>query len=77
MKITSITGILVVAFGLHGQDKNPLKVEAPKKPDIKEVSPGIFQVGTVRLNKEKREISLPVIVNMNEGPMEYLVVTGK
>lgn len=77
MKITSITGILVIAYGLHGQDKNPLKVEPPKKPDIKEVSPGIFQVGTVRLNKEKREISLPVIVNMNEGPMEYLVVTGK
>lgn len=77
MKITSITGILVIAYGLHGQDKNPFKVEPPKKPDIKEVSPGIFQVGTVRLNKEKREISLPVIVNMNEGPMEYLVVTGK
>ena len=77
VKEAFLTLLFVVIYGLNGQDKDPFKTEPPKKPDIKEVSPGIFQVGTVRLNKEKREISLPVIVNMNEGPMEYLVVTGK
>ena len=77
MKEAFLTLLFVVIYGLNGQGNDPFETEPPKKPDIKEVSPGIFQVGTVRLNKEKREISLPVIVNMNEGPMEYLVVTGK
>ena len=77
VKEAFLTLLFVVIYGLNGQDNDPFKTEPPKKPDIKEVSPGIFQVGTVRLNKEKREISLPVVVNMNEGPMEYLVVTGK
>ena len=65
------------AFLLSGQIKDPFKPEPPRKPNIKEITPGILQVGTVHLNKEKREISLPVTVNMNEGPIEYLVVTGK
>ena len=77
VKEVFLTLLFVFIYGLNGQDNYPFKTEPPKKPDIKEVSPGIFQVGTVRLNKEKHEISLPVVVNMNEGPMEYLVVTGK
>ena len=60
-----------------GQVKDPFKPEAPRKPSIKEITPGILQVGTVHLNKNKKEISFPVMVNMNEGPIEYLVVTGK
>ena len=60
------------------QEKDPFgKPEPPRKPNIKEIAPGILQVGTVRLEKKKREIHLPVTINMNEGPLEYLVVTGK
>jgi len=77
MKTMCLTIILAIALGVRGQEKNPFSPELPKKPSIKEISPGILQVGTVRLDKVKREISLPVMVNMNEGPMEYLVVTGK
>ena len=77
MKTLCLTIIISTALGVHGQEKSPFKPEPPKKPAIKEVGPGILQVGTVRLDKDKREISLPVMVNMNEGPMEYLVVTGK
>ncbi len=77
MKIMCLATIFVTTLGLNAQEKSPFKPESPKKPAIKEVSPGILQVGTVRLDKMKREISLPVMVNMNEGPIEYLVVTGK
>jgi len=68
---------LCAAFLLSAQERDPFKPEPPRKPNIKEITPGILQVGTVLLNKKKREISFPVTVNMNEGPIEYLVVTGK
>lgn len=70
--------LLTSALMLSAQEDCPFgKPEPPKKPDIKEIKPGIFQIGTVRLEKPKREIFVPVSINQNEGPMEYLVVTGK
>ena len=72
------TVLLALAGALQAQVDCPFgKPEPPPKPDIKEVAPGIFQVGTVRMEKKTARISLPVTINMNEGPMEYLVVTGK
>ena len=65
------------SLSLKAQPKDIFGSEPPKKPDITETAPGVFQVGTVKLVKAKNEISFPVSVNMNEGPMEYLVVTGK
>ena len=53
------------------QGKDPFgKTEPPRKPNIKEIAPGILQVGTVRLEKKTHEIHLPVTINMNEGPLE-------
>lgn len=49
----------------------------PPKPSIKEIRPGVFQVGGVLLEKEKSQISFPVIVNMHEGLLEYILVSGK
>ena len=70
--------LLAAALMVNGQEDCPFgKPEPPKKPDIKEIKPGVFQVGTVRLEKAKREIVMPVSINLNEGPMEYLVVTGQ
>ena len=72
------TVILAMAGVLHAQEDCPFgKPKPPPKPNIKEITPGIFQVGTVRMEKKKARISLPVTINMNEGPMEYLLVTGK
>ena len=74
-----LTTVLLAAVGiLHAQEDCPFdKPKPPPKPDIKEIAPGVFQVGTVRLEKNISKVSLPVTINMNEGPMEYLVVTGK
>ena len=72
------TVLLALAGALQAQVDCPFgKPDPPPKPDIKEIAPGIFQVGTVRMEKKAARISLPVTINMNEGPMEYLVVTGK
>jgi hypothetical protein len=41
---------------------------------LQEVAPGIFQIGKVRLNKPERTVSIPVVVNMRTGVVEYLLV---
>ena len=79
MEHTCLATILIMmAATLNAQEDCPFgKPEPPRKPNIKEITPGIFQVGTVRMEKKTARISLPVTINMNKGPMEYLVVTGK
>ena len=44
-------------------------------PSIREVSPGVFQVGGVKLEREARRVSFPAKLNMTNGPIEYLLVT--
>lgn len=43
---------------------------------LKQIGPGIFELGKVRLDKERRTVSFPAVVNMNEALIEYLVVTS-
>ena len=75
--------IVVVAVGLGAwhwvvaQEKNPFGKEPLPKAVIVDVAPGVKRVGAVTLDANKKQISLPVAINMNEGPLEYLVVTGK
>lgn len=40
------------------------------------VSPGVFQIGGVRLDKTDRSVSFPAVLNMNNGPLEYFLVTA-
>ena len=48
---------------------------APAEP-VREIGPGLFQVGSVRINQEQRMIRVPAIVNMREGNLEYLLVAS-
>ena len=45
-------------------------------PKIRQISPGIFEIGKVRLEKATRSVTFPAVVNMTEAIVEYLVVTG-
>jgi hypothetical protein len=47
-----------------------------KQPPLKEISPGIFELGKVRLDQKRRCISFPAALNMNEALVEYLLVTS-
>ena len=67
---------ILLASAAWSQD-DPFKPEPLPKPVIKEIAPGILQVGTVKLIKKTREVHLPVTIEMHEGPIEYLVVTGR
>src|SRR5438128_11850370 len=48
-------------------------------PPLRQIEAGVFQLGGVKLDKNKRTIHFPGLVNMNQGPIEYLLVneTGK
>jgi hypothetical protein len=56
---------------------NSVPTNAPAKPVVKELSPGVFEVGPVKLDKQAKTISFPASVNMRDGIVEYwLVNTG-
>jgi hypothetical protein len=42
---------------------------------VKQIAPGIFQIGRVRLDKQSRSIAFPAVVNMTEAAIEYAIVT--
>lgn len=48
----------------------------PANAPLKQIAPDIFQIGSVRLDKENRTIRFPATVNMTNGLVEYFVVTG-
>ncbi len=42
---------------------------------IRQVGPGIFEIGRVRLDKNARTVAFPAVVNMTEAIIEYVIVT--
>lgn len=42
---------------------------------LKEVRPGVFELGQVRFDKDKRTVNFPASVNQREGNLEYVIVT--
>lgn len=62
--------LLVAAMPLLAQE--PPKFEPPKQ-----VGPGLFEVGTVRIDKNASTVTLPAKVNMVDGLVEYFCVTPK
>jgi len=52
------------------------KVESMKHLAMRRVSPDVLEIGPVRLDQRARSVSFPAVVNMNQGLLEYLLVTG-
>lgn len=71
-----LVGCAVAIGSAQPADGLPDK-KATTAPVIREISPGVFQVGGVRLDKAARRVSFPARLNMTEGPLEYLLVTGE
>ena len=49
---------------------------APTNSPIRQIAPGIFQIGRVRLDQKRRAATLPAAVNQREAAVEYFLVTG-
>ncbi len=45
-------------------------------PPVRELSPGVYQIGVIRLERASRSIAFPARLNMTNGPLEYLIVTS-
>jgi hypothetical protein len=75
------TLIFCIAFALHhGHAQIPAlpgaEPAAPAEaPALREISPGVFQIGSLRIDKEQRTVSFPGKLNMADGALEYLLVT--
>ena len=46
----------------------------PELPVLQKVGPGVFRLGEVLINKNAKSLSLPAVVNMNKGLLEYVLV---
>ena len=46
-------------------------------PPIREISPGVLEMGDVRIDQEYRTVSFPARLNLDQGPMEYFLVTSR
>ena len=66
-----LTSIALVPAAMSG-DERP-----PGKPVVREVSPGIFEVGKVLLDRKALSISFPGKLNMKRGLLEYVIVNPK
>ena len=57
---------------------NPATLLAQAPPEFsppKEIAPGVFKVGTVQLDRNTSTVTFPAKVNMNDGLLEYLMVS--
>lgn len=48
--------------------------EPAPKPAVKEVGPGLYEVGAIRLEQKTKTVTFPGAINMDKGSIEYLLV---
>jgi hypothetical protein len=78
MKRPRITALLLACclLGLPAAARSQ-DAETPPVPAMREVSPGIFEIGQIRLDQKARTVSFPAKINKaaKEDVLEYLLVT--
>lgn len=47
-----------------------------KQSPVRQIAPGIFEIGQVQVDAKERRLSIPATVNMVEGPIEYFLVSA-
>lgn len=65
--------VLIAAFPLHAEEEK----KAASTPAMREVSPGVYEIGSIHLDRNTRTLTFPVKVNMAEGNIEYLICTPR
>jgi hypothetical protein len=49
----------------------------PTNPPLRQIGPDTFQLGTVRFDKAQKTVQFPAQINLNDGLIEYLLVTSR
>ncbi len=70
--LTRLFATIAVAFipAVHAEDPKP----APQ-PAMEEISPGVYRIKQIVLDKNTHTVRFPGKLNMDEGILEYLLVT--
>ncbi|MGC8830295.1 MAG: YdjY domain-containing protein [Verrucomicrobiia bacterium] len=42
---------------------------------VKQIAPNLYEIGSVRLDSKNKTLTIPATINMNEGQIEYLLVS--
>lgn len=53
-----------------------LRADVSNDSTLKQIAPGIFQLGSVRLDANQKTIRFPASINMTDGAVEYFLVNG-
>ncbi len=84
--VVSVLIFMVFVFSADAQDLDSKKTPGPsfvgdmrqdvpgESPVIKMIKPGVFEIGSVRLDKEMGIVEFDAVINMNKGLLEYLLV---
>lgn len=67
-----VAALFSVAQICAAQESTPVK---NTQPQIRDLGDGFYQVGGVKLDKNARSVTFPAAVQMNDGLIEYLLVT--
>ena len=67
----------IEALPAFAQTTNPpvITTNQPATMPLRMIGTGVIQLGEVTLDKARRSVSFPAMLNLNEGPMEYFLVT--
>lgn len=52
----------------------PLMQAETSQPIIRNIAPGLFEVGGCKIDKAKHQVEFEAVVNMTQGILEYLIV---
>ena len=72
-----LLGLFLGISNLPAQPAPASGTQGVPSADLKEVSPGVFELNGIRLDKQNHRISFPATVNQRQGLIEYLLVNEK
>ncbi len=75
-KLGIVCAAILLGFGVTAQEPpDPTPATSTNLP-LKQIGPGIFELGKVRFDKKQRTLRFPAVINQTQGPIEYLIVTS-
>jgi len=71
--LAALLGLTLPFAALRAQDGD----SPPVSPVMREISPGIYEIGKIHLDQKARTVRFPGLLNMKDGNLEYLLVTDQ
>jgi hypothetical protein len=71
LRTASLLGCALALTTAQAQDADV----PPPTPIMREIGPGLFEIGKIQLDQKARTIRFPGFLNMKDGIIEYLLVT--